>query len=216
MKTFFSLLFLLFSMTLLIGQQSHPRIYISENQKSIFLERLKKIDKVRESVEAMKLKVDPYVLRHKSDPQWIVSRLQMYWKTKYKRVYVNGMYFSHGEGQAPVPTVRFSGSRDWATDYIVPKIEDVQPYMDDERGLYLQNNKKDGKPWEWVAPAKTGNIIERMNENILDLAENASFLFWLTNDEKYAVFASDILMKYLEGMYYRDAPLTVENHGMQT
>ena len=213
MKTFFSLLFLLFSMTLLIGQQSHPRIYISENQKSIFLERLKKIDKVRESVEAMKLKVDPYVLRHKSDPQWIVSRLQMYWKTKYKRVYVNGMYFSHGEGQAPVPTVRFSGSRDWATDYIVPKIEDVQPYMDDERGLYLQNNKKDGKPWEWVAPAKTGNIIERMNENILDLAENASFLFWLTNDEKYAVFASDILMKYLEGMYYRDAPLTVENHG---
>src|SRR5512133_3455399 len=108
------------------------------------------------------------------------------------------MYFSHGEGQAPFPTVRFSGSRDWATDYRVPKLEDIQPYMDDERGIYLQNDKKPGKPWEWIAPAKTGNIIERMNESILVLAEKASFIYWLTNEEKYAVFASDILMKYLE------------------
>ncbi|MCX6237395.1 MAG: hypothetical protein NTY07_07545 [Bacteroidia bacterium] len=214
MKTFISLLLiLLFSATFLIAQPTHPRIYVTENQRAVFQVRLKEYEKIRESVDAMKSKVDPYVERHHSDPQWIVSRLQMYWKTKYKRVYVNGMYFSHGEGQAPVPTVRFSGSRDWATDYIVPKIEDIQPYMDDERGIYLQNDKKPGKPWEWVVPAKTGNIIERMNESILDLAEKAAFIYWLTQEEKYAVFASDILMKYLEGIYYRDAPLTVENHG---
>ena len=204
---------LLISVDAVPGQQAHPRIYTSESQRALFQERLKKYEKVRKSVEWMKSGVDQYVERHQSDPQWIVSRLQMYWKTKYKRVYVNGMYFSHGEGQAPVPTVRFSGSRDWATDYKVPKIEDIQPYMDDERGIYLQNNKKSGKPWEWVAPAKTGNIIERMNESILYLAENASFIYWITGEEKYAVFASDILMKYLEGMYYREAPLTIENHG---
>jgi hypothetical protein len=197
----------------LSGQQSHPGIYTAENQRPLFQERIKKYKTVRESVESMKSEVDPYVERHLSDPKWIVSRLQMYWKTKYKRVYVNGMYFSHGEGQAPVPTVRFSGSRDWATDYKVPEIEDIQPYMDDERGIYLQNDKKSGKPWEWTVPAKTGNIIERMNESILNLAESASFIYWLTKEDKYAVFASDILMKYLEGMYYRDAPLTIENHG---
>jgi hypothetical protein len=214
MKTVLALcLFLSFFALPVIAQRSHPRIYISENQRAAFELRLKKFDKVRESVESMKLKVDPFVDRHQRDPEWIVSRLQMYWNTKYKRVYVNGMYFSHGEGQASVPTVRFSGSRDWATDYKVPEIADILPYMDDQRGLYLQNDKKPGKPWEWVTPAKTGNIIERMNESILDLAQYSSFIYWLTGEEKYAVFCSDILMKYLEGMYHREAPITVENHG---
>jgi hypothetical protein len=146
----------------------------------------------------------------------------MYWKTKYKRVYVNGMDFSHGEGTAPVPTVRFSGSRDWDTDYIHPDLEDIKPYMDDERGLYLQNGKKEGKPWEWVQPSETGHIVENINKEILELAQDAAFLYWLEGDKKYAVFASDIFMKYMEGMFHRDPPLTVENHknkdlmGLQT
>jgi hypothetical protein len=172
----------------------------------------------------LKLKTDlePYVARHRSDPAWIVSRLQMYWKTKYTRVYVNGMDFSHGEGRAPAPTVRFSGSRDWATDYLQPALEDVLPYMDDERGLYLQNGAKEGKPWEWVHPGETGHIVERINERILNLARDAAFLFWLTGEEKYAVFATDIFMTYMEGMYHREPPLTYENHhnaklmGLQT
>ena len=201
---------------------NHPRIYISQGQKEAFLSRIKQSEKTRVFIESLQHHVDPYVNRHQSDPEWIISRLQMYWKTKYARVYVKGMDYSHGEGWSPVPTVRFSGSRDWATDYLVPAIEEVLPYMDDERGLYLQNGVKEGKPWEWTPPSETGHIIERINDKILKLAEEAAFLYWLYQDEKYAIFSTDILMKYVQGMYYREPPATVDNHrnaklmGLQT
>jgi hypothetical protein len=208
--------------TLKLSAQNHPEIYIKNNEKGAFLTRLNRSGKTSTFVAAVKSHLDPYVERHQEDPEWIVSRLQMYWNTKYQQIYVNGMDFSHGEGKAPVPTVRFSGSRDWATDYLQPELEDVRPYMDDPRGLYLQNGKKAGQPWEWVKPSETGHIIERINEEIMKLAEEAAFLYWLTEDDKYAVFAHDIFMKYTAGMYYRDPPLTVEDHknallmGLQT
>lgn len=209
-------------LTSLPAGAGHPRIYTSGAQREAFLQRMESSEKVRATVGKIQTDLEPYVARHQADPAWIVSRLQMYWKTKYARVYVNGMDFSHGEGQAPAPTVRFSGSRDWATDYLVPALEDVLPYMDDERGLYLQNGAKEGRPWEWVHPSETGHIVERINERILNLARDAAFLFWLSGEEKYAVFATDIFMTYMEGMYHREPPLTYENHhnaklmGLQT
>jgi len=202
--------------------QEHPRIYVSNEQKEVFLKRLQEEESPRSFVKGLEDELQSYIEIHKTDREWIVSRLQMYWNTKYERVYVNGMDFSHGEGMAPVPTVRFSGSRDWDTDYLLPEIKDVKPFMDDERGLYLQNDKKSGKPWEWVAPSETGHIIERINRKILNLAEDAAFLYWLNGDDSYAVFAADIFMKYIEGMYYREPPLTTVNHknahlmGLQT
>ena len=129
------------------AQQTHPRIYVSASEKAAFSLRYQQSPRVRAMVKALKSHVNPYVDRHQTDPMWIISRLQLYWKTKYTRVYVNGMDFSHGEGEAPVPTVRFSGSRDWATDFLQPAIEDVLPYMDDPRGLYLQNSTKPDSAW---------------------------------------------------------------------
>jgi len=211
MKGVFTLL--AFFMSLLSFAQIHPQIYVTNAQKEAFLQRMESSEKANEFVEELKNKLEPYVKRHHNDPEWIVSRLQMYWKTKYSKVFVNGMDFSHGEGTAPVPTVRFSGSRDWATDYLQPELKDVKPYMDDDRGLYLQNGAKKGQPWEWVQPSETGHIIERINERIMTLAEEAAFLYWLTDEQKYAVFARDIFMKYTEGMFYREPPKTIENHG---
>lgn len=195
------------------AQKDHPRIFVSAEQKAGFQTRVEQSARVQHLIKAMQAHVAPYVDRHQTDSMWIISRLQLYWKTKYTRVYVNGMDFSHGEGEAPVPTVRFSGSRDWATDYLQPAIEDVLPYMDDPRGLYLQNGAREDSAWEWTPASETGHIIERINDQILRLAEEAAFLYWLNGEEKYAVFAADILMKYIEGMYYREPPLTVENHG---
>lgn len=221
-RNLLTLLFGTFLYTSLPAGAGHPRIYTADAQREAFLQRLESSEKVRAMVGKLQTELEPYVIRHQTDPAWIVSRLQMYWKTKYARVYVNGMDFSHGEGRAPVPTVRFSGSRDWATDYLQPALEDVLPYMDDERGLYLQNGAKEGQPWEWVHPGETGHIVERINERILNLARDAAFLFWLTSEEKYAVFATDIFMTYMEGMYHREPPLTYENHhnaklmGLQT
>lgn len=195
--------------------QNHPHIYISDQDKPAFLLRLKNDSGVNGYVNKIQQHLASFVARHQSEPEWVVSRLQMYWNTKYTRVFVNGMDFSHGEGSAPVPTVRFSGSRDWDTDYLTPEIEDILPYMDDNRGLYLQNGEKPGKPWEWVHPAETGHIIEKINREILDLAQDAAFLYWLNGEEKYAIFAADIFMTYIEGMYYRDPPETIENHHNQ-
>ena len=215
-----SLLF--FANTAGFAQSGHPRIYISEAEETSFRNRLETSEKASAMVKQLELKLEPYITRHQSDPEWIVSRLQMYWKTKYTHVYVKGMDFSHGEGTASVPTVRFSGSRDWATDYLVPDIQDIQPYMDDERGLYLQNGAKEGRPWEWTPPSETGHVIEKINRKILDLARDAAFLYWLRQEEQYAIFASDIFMTYMEGMYHREPPQTVGNHhnaklmGLQT
>ncbi|MDX1285253.1 MAG: heparinase II/III family protein, partial [Draconibacterium sp.] len=223
-KTALNLLSICFFVSIQISSiaQVHPRIYVKDDQKSEFLKRMERSQKVDVFVEDMKLHLQPYVERHKNDPEWIVSRLQMYWKFKYEKVFVKGMDFSHGEGEAPVPTVRFSGSRDWATDYRTPDLEDVKPYMDDERGVYFQNGKKVGEPWEWVHPSETGHIIEKINEQIMEMAAESAFLFWLTGEEKYAIFAKDIFVKYIEGMYHREPPQTVGEHrnkwlmGLQT
>ena len=163
--------------------QVHPQIYITNDGKEALLNRIQEQQNAKQYIEDVKEDLKVYVDRHVSDPEWMISRLQMYWKTKYKRVYVNGMDFSHGEGTAPVPTVRFSGSRDWDTDYIHPDLEDIKPYMDDERGLFLQNKKKEGKPWEWVQPSETGHIVENINKEILELAQDAAFLYWLEEDK---------------------------------
>jgi len=156
--------------------------------------------------------VQPYVDRHKTEPEWIVSRLQMHWKTRYARTFVNGQVWSHGEGRAPVPTVRFAGGRDWAVPYATPKLEDIRPYDEDPRGIWLQNRRKQGEPWEWAPVNATGQIIERINGRIMSMAEKAAFLYWYTGDKVYAKFASDILWTYVIGMHHRANPETFENH----
>ena len=51
-------------------------------------------------------KVDTYVLRHVDDPEWIVSRLQMYWHSHADEIYIKSEQLDHVAGHAPVPTVR--------------------------------------------------------------------------------------------------------------
>jgi hypothetical protein len=190
----------------------HPRIYITHDKKDLFAAKLQSVDWAQTSYNALKSNVDPYVDRHQSDPEWIVSRMQMYWDTHYERIYVKGSAYSHGTGYAPVPTVKFAGHRDGATDYLMPSIEDTQPCMD-EKGMYLQNKTKEGQPWEWVHPSKTGRMIGPMNSRIVSLAADAAFLYWYTGEEKYAAFAADIFLTYIKGMYYRREPFALEDYG---
>ena len=189
----------------------HPRIYITDEQKAAFTERLQTVDWVQQSYNSIKASVERYVDKHTGNPEWMISRMQMYWDTQYERVYVEGNEFSHGTGRAPVPTVKFAGHRDWATDYVMPSLEDTQPYMD-AKGMYLQNTKKEGRPWEWVHPSKTGRIIGPMNDRIMAMAADAAFLYWHTGEEKYARFASDIFLTYVKGMHYRREPFAVRNY----
>ncbi len=192
-----------------LGATDDARIKIFPAQTKEDIELKMKNNKwASETLRQAHQSVDKYVDIHQGDSTWIISRLQMYWKNHYTTPYINGGHYSRAEGSAPVPTVRFTGGRDWATNWATPKLEDIVPYMDyrDDQ-IYLQNNKKEGKPWEWVDNSQTAHQIESINAGIVQRAMNSAFIYWLTGDEKYAKFAYDIMMVYVDGMYYREAPI---------
>lgn len=154
---------------------------------------------------ALEKGVRPYVARHRDDPAWIVSRLQMYWQDHHTQVFVRNGVYDHAEGRAPVPTVRFTGARDAVSAYLTPRLEDVKPYMGEGDKLWLQ--RRDGsQAWEWVEQSKSGRVIESINMRIAELARDAAFLYWYQDDAEAARFAYDILDTYLSGMFYRELP----------
>jgi hypothetical protein len=197
-------------------EQGYPRLYITQSEKGDLDFTIQQEDWAKDVLSGLHNKIDEHVNRHVVDPEWMVSRLQMHWKTKAKNEYINGVNYSHSDGEAPVPTVRFTGARDYTTNYATPKLEDVMPYMDDPRGLYLPNKTKEGNPFEWVEASKTGGIIHRLNQSIIGLARDASFIYWLENDERFAKFAFDVFDTYMAGMFYRREPIDIMNGHIQT
>jgi hypothetical protein len=191
-----------------VDNSLHPRIYCSDANREAFLKSVSETEWKKIFVEKKKQSVEKYIQYCLEDPEWLLSRLQMNWKTKHSNVYLHGGDFSHSDGTAPVPTVRFSGTRDWATNYKTPSLEDLEPYFDDERGFFLEN-KKTGKK-EWVRPAETGHMIEGINNRIMSIVKDAAFLYWLTGDDKYAKFAAPVFFTYINGMYYRNAPIDLD------
>ena len=207
------LLAIICSSTALAQEPIHPRVYITDQNKAAFLKSIENVAWKKELIAGKKERLQKYIQLWQNDSEWLVSRLQMNWKTKHDKVYLKEGDFSHSEGSAPVPTVRFSGTRDWATEYKTPSLETVEPYLDDSRGLYLEH-KKTGKK-EWVHPKEAGHIIEGINRKVMSLIEDAAFLYWLTGDKVYAEFASPVYMTYIDGMYHRDAPVDLSNSNQQ-
>ncbi|KJD37254.1 hypothetical protein PW52_02165 [Tamlana sedimentorum] len=205
---------LIFGVGMLFAQQlQHPRVFVTNSEKADFLQTLKSVSWKNDLIEKKTKNLEKYLAYCEKDPKWLVSRLQMNWKTKHNKVFLKGGDFSHSEGTAPVPTVRYSGTRDWATDYNRPKLEDVEPYFDDPRGLFLEH-KKTGKK-EWIHPSEAGFAVEKINEQIMSLAADAALLYWLTNDKKYAEFAAPVFLTYIDGMHYRDAPIDLNKSNQQ-
>ena len=194
---------------------SHPRLLTIPAEKSALLEQIKNEKWAQQVLSGIGNRVDKYVDQHVVDPSWMPSRLMMYWKSKATQVYIRGGVYSHAEGEAPVPTVRFGSSRGQASVYSRPKIEDIVPYMDDTKGVYFHNTKKEGSPLEWGEQANSSGI-ESVNEQIMSLGKDAAFLYWLTNEKKYASFAFDLFDTYMMGMYYRKEPIDLNNSHAQT
>jgi len=196
-----------------IGTQ-HPRVF----GKDMSLEKVKELVKKEEWAAAIiaktKNSLAPYIEHYKNDKTWLVSRLQMYWKTKSTQIYINGGKYDHAEGEAPVPTVKFIGGRGTPSDYKTPKIEDVKPYMDDPRGLYLQN--KTTNVWEWAPISATSGITGSINRQILTIARDAAFMYWYTGDQEYANLAYTVLDTYVKGVYYLKEPIDLSHGHHQT
>ncbi|MBX2922506.1 MAG: heparinase II/III family protein [Chitinophagaceae bacterium] len=195
----------------------HPRLMTTDAQKEVVLKQTKEETWATDVLNGIKKRIDLYVTKTEAQPDWMYSRLMMYWKSKATQVYIKGGVYDHADGEAPVPTVRFGSTRGVSSVFTRPSIDEIIPYMDDGKGVYFRNNSKEGKPLEWVDQSQvSGGSIESVNEEIMKMAKDAAFLYWLTGDEKYARFAFGVFDTYLMGMYYRTGPIDISHGHAQT
>lgn len=190
----------------------HPRYLTKALEKTEVKSMIEKESWASDVFQKLQQRTDVYVDK---GADWLTSRLQMFWKTHATDVFIKGEYFDHAGGEkAPAPTVMLSGARGHATIYVRPKLEDIQPYQEDSRGLWLRNKQLEGQPYEWASISKTGNIIQSINHEIVGIARDAAFLWWMTEDKKYAEVAASVFDTYMTGIHYRNVPKDL-NHGHQ-
>jgi hypothetical protein len=168
------------------------------------------------TLNVLKTRLQPYMALVAQQPDWLLSRLQMYWNTHSTDVLCDAeTYSSPGTQRAPVPTVKYNGTRSTMSYYDRPKLEDVIPYDDDAEGKVTFINKSTGQ-MEKTSPAKTGCNIAALNISILSLARDASIVYQSTGDEQYARMAYGVFDTYLQGIYYRNVPTDLTHGHMQT
>lgn len=153
--------------------------------------------------KSVKQRVYTYFQKVKAQPDWLVSRLQMYWNSHATEVYIEGESFHHVGGiKAPVPTVRLCGTRSNGGSYGRPKLEDVVPYDDDAESNITYIDKATNKQ-EKVHPSKTGASIASVNREILGIARDAALVYQENGDTCLARMAYDVFDCYMRGIYYR-------------
>lgn len=165
------------------------------------------ITKLKGKIENVMQKVD-------AQPDWLYSRLQMFWNTHASDVFVNGETFAKVGGErAPEPTVKYNGTRGTASQYNRPSLEDMIPFDDDELGNVTYVSKASGK-MEKTSPAKTGCNIASVNRQIMGIARDAARIYAATGDMRYGKMAAKVFDVYMKGIAYRNVPVDL-NHGHQ-
>ncbi len=195
--------------------QDHPRVLTTPDGKKETWALIQKETWAKEVFDGLKQRIDTYTQRTEKEPDWLLSRLAMYWKSHATDVYIKGENFDHAGGaKAPAPTVRYTGTRGTTATHGRPKLEDVVPYDDSDGNVTFCNNALPGRPLEIVHPAKTGRNIESLNCEILGIARDAAFLYWMTGEKQYATLAANVFDTYMTGIFYRNIPVDL-NHGHQ-
>lgn len=165
-------------------------------------------------ITKLKVKIENVMSQVDKQPDWLYSRLQMFWKTNASDVFVNGEAFAHPGGErAAEPTVKYNGTRGFESQYNRPKLEDLVPYDDDEQGNVTYINKVTGK-MEETSPAKTGCNIAGVNRYIIGIARDAARIYAATGDIRYGQMAAKVFDVYMKGIAYRNVPIDL-NHGHQ-
>ncbi|MFI3301956.1 MAG: hypothetical protein SNI18_02175 [Rikenellaceae bacterium] len=177
-------------------------LYVPQDGRTAVVEKIQSEPWAQASMAKLHETIDPYVTRHQSDPEWITSRLAMYWKDgeRYTQCYLLAQNWDYGEGNAPVPTLRFPGMRTW-NKYLNVPLADRIPYNESGDMLSIDRTNPDAAP-VLVPYKESGHQIRSNNCEILDLARDAAFIYWVTKDKKYAKFAADIYYQWLTGIYY--------------
>ena len=195
--------------------QTHPRVLTTPAGKQETWKLIKKEEWAKDVFNKLKERTEVYTNLTDAQPAWLLSRLAMYWKSHATEVYVKGETFDHAGGEkAPYPTVRYTGTRGTAATHGRPKLADVVPYDDEDGNVTFCNNALPDRPMESVHSSKTGRNIESLNCEILGNARDAAFLYWMTDEEKFAKLAAGVFDTYMTGIYYRNVPIDL-NHGHQ-
>ena len=188
----------------------YPHILVSDNDKQRVLDKIRQQSWAGTIFEKMKEEVTPYADRHQTDPQWILSRYLMNRVPgkRYTQFFSDnsGLSLVGYGGDAPVPTIRIptylrSPVTKSGTPYRKPSIAELVP-DDTSRVMLLFNPETNRK--EWVDPQ---DDVTSVNSDINRLALDAAIVYWLSGEEKYARFASDILDQWAKGAYCQE-PVT--------
>lgn len=167
-------------------------------------------------ITKLKAKIENVMSQVDKQPDWLYSRLQMFWKTNASDVFVNGEAFAHPGGErAAEPTVKYNGTRGFESQYNRPKLEDLVPYDDDEQGNVTYVNKVTGK-MEKTSPAKTGCNIAGVNRYIVGIARDAARIYAATGDMRYGQMAAKVFDVYMKGIAYRNVPIDLIHGHQQT
>ena len=188
--------------------QNSPRLLVFDHGKSEVIRKIEEKGWAGHIYSSMLARVTPYVDRHQTDPEWILSRYQMNWKPgSHFTTHISdpsGTELKAWSGNAPYPTVRVTTHKrpPVAPDgyrYRIPPLKDIKPY-DTDSLWYMQTSGPSGD-WSWAEPRLlTGSVNSRINA----LAVESAILYWLTGEERYARFSSDILFQWARGAYYQD------------
>lgn len=179
----------------------HPRLYVNESDREAVWRKIKTETWAAAIYDRLKSRIDSFANRHHQQPEWLLSRMAMYWREgeHYTQCWLKDETWERGEGNAPVPTVRMPGMRIWNKYNNVPLAERI-PY--NETGDMLGYVIGDSTHRELVPYQQSGHMIRENNIEIMTLAEQSAFLYWLTKEERYGRMASDVFNQWVVGTYY--------------
>lgn len=182
-------------------ERRYPHFFTTQNDKPKIWEKIYNQAWAAKAFDCLVKEVEPYADQHLKDPQWITSRLAMYWKEgeHYTQCYLRDQCWDYGEGNAPVPTMRMPGMRKWNKYQNVPLAERT-PY--NETGDMWAIDPYHPSTRVLIPHRKSGHMIRNNNVEILTLAEKAAFLYFMIGKEKYASFANDVFRTWLLGTYF--------------
>lgn len=101
--------------------QTHPRYLTNADGKQVTRDLIENEPWAKEVFDKLKAKADSYTCLTEAQPDWLLSRLAMYWNSHATDVYIKGESFDHAGGaKAPVPTVRYTGTRGTFATHDVP------------------------------------------------------------------------------------------------
>jgi hypothetical protein len=176
----------------------HPRVFATAAERPALLAKIRDVEWARKTYDDLKRRVDSLVARHRTDPEYAVSRLQMNWQEgkRYTRFWAKGNAIPRREGNAPFPTVRVAAGRVGVAG--TPRYDRIDPYGDGSLVMH-----RDGK-WQRLPFMETGLGSETVNGDIVADAYRAAIVYYLTGDRDYAKFAADIAWTVIRGASYQE------------